>query len=137
LLLWLIYFDVTVIIITEGLIHLSRPGEYTAITAAGGFELKDAVALVQKRGRYMREMAPQGTGLMAAILGLDRHAAEKTCLEAAKNGIVAPAIYNSPGQIVIAGEKLPWNSPGLQDKIRKAWPIRVVPGDCKKQFQGA
>ncbi|HEY6009829.1 MAG TPA: ACP S-malonyltransferase [Nitrospirota bacterium] len=80
-------------------------GEYTAITAAGGFTLTDAVALVRKRGRYMQEAVPEGTGLMAAILGMDRQAVEKTCLEAAKNGIVAPANYNSPGQIVIAGEK--------------------------------
>jgi len=80
-------------------------GEYTAITAAGGFELKDAVSLVQKRGRYMQEAVPEGIGLMAAILGMEREDLEKTCLEAAKNGIVAPANYNSPGQIVIAGEK--------------------------------
>ncbi len=80
-------------------------GEYTAITAAGGIELKDAIKLVQKRGRYMQEAVPEGTGLMAAVLGMDREAVEKTCQEAAKNGIVAPANYNSPGQIVIAGEK--------------------------------
>jgi [acyl-carrier-protein] S-malonyltransferase len=80
-------------------------GEYTAITAAGGFELKDAISLVQKRGRYMQEAVPEGAGLMAAILGMDRDAVEKTCLDASKNGIVAPANYNSPGQIVIAGEK--------------------------------
>jgi [acyl-carrier-protein] S-malonyltransferase len=80
-------------------------GEYTAITAADGFELKDALALVQKRGRYMQEAAPAGTGLMAAVLGMERQDVEKTCHEASKNGIVAPANYNSPGQIVIAGEK--------------------------------
>ncbi len=80
-------------------------GEYTAITAAGGFDLGDAVRLVRMRGRYMQEAAPEGTGLMAAILGMERQDVEKTCLEAAKNGIVGPANYNSPGQIVIAGEK--------------------------------
>jgi len=80
-------------------------GEYTAITATDGFKLEDAVALVQKRGRLMQEAVPAGSGLMAAILGMDRQDVEKTCLEAAKNGIVAPANYNSPGQIVIAGEK--------------------------------
>jgi [acyl-carrier-protein] S-malonyltransferase len=80
-------------------------GEYSAITAAGGLTLKDAVGLVQKRGRYMQEAVPEGTGLMAAILGMERADVEKTCLEAAKNGIVAPANYNTPGQIVIAGEK--------------------------------
>ena len=53
----------------------------------------------------MQEAVPEGFGLMAAILGMERQDVEKTCLEAAKNGIVAPANYNSPGQIVIAGEK--------------------------------
>jgi [acyl-carrier-protein] S-malonyltransferase len=53
----------------------------------------------------MQEAVPEGTGLMAAILGMERQDVEKTCHEAAKNGIVAPANYNSPGQIVIAGEK--------------------------------
>ncbi len=80
-------------------------GEYTAITAAGGFKLRDAVALVRKRGRFMQEAVPEGAGLMAAVLGMERQDVEKTCHEAAKNGIVAPANYNSPGQIVIAGEK--------------------------------
>ena len=80
-------------------------GEYTAITAFGGFALKDAVMLVRKRGQYMQEAVPEGAGLMAAILGMDRQDVEKTCLEAAKNGIVGPANYNSPGQIVIAGER--------------------------------
>ena len=80
-------------------------GEYTALTAAGGLDLKDAVTLVHKRGRYMQEAVPEGAGLMAAIIGMDRQDVEKTCLEAEKNGIVAPANYNAPGQIVIAGEK--------------------------------
>ena len=79
-------------------------GEYTAITCAGGLAFKDAVALVQKRGRYMQEAVPAGAGLMAAILGMERLDVEKTCLDASKNGIVAPANYNSPGQIVIAGD---------------------------------
>ncbi len=80
-------------------------GEYTAITAAGGLTLQNAVALVRKRGNYMQEAVPEGAGLMAAVLGMSRGDVEKTCLEASKNGIVAPANYNSPGQIVIAGEK--------------------------------
>jgi [acyl-carrier-protein] S-malonyltransferase len=81
-------------------------GEYTAITAAGGFTVKDAVSLVRKLGKYMQEAILTGTGFMAAILGMECSAAvEKTCIDTAKNGIVAPANYNSPGQIVIAGEK--------------------------------
>jgi [acyl-carrier-protein] S-malonyltransferase len=100
-------------------------GEYTAITAAGGFELKDAIMIVHKRGQYMQEAVPEGKGLMAAILGMDREDVEKTCHEAAKNGIVAPANYNSPGQIVIAGEK-----PAVEkamDLAKAAGAKRVIP----------
>jgi [acyl-carrier-protein] S-malonyltransferase len=100
-------------------------GEYTAITAAGGLTLNDAVGLVQKRGRYMQEAVPEGAGLMAAILGLERSAVEKTCLEAAKNGIVAPANYNSPGQIVIAGEKRAVET--AMDLAKSAGAKKVVP----------
>jgi [acyl-carrier-protein] S-malonyltransferase len=109
-------------------------GEYTAITAAGGFDLKDAVALVQKRGRYMQEAVPEGAGLMAAILGMERSAVEKTCLDASKNGIVAPANYNSPGQIVIAGEKKAVLAAMEQAKAagaKKVVPLAVsVPSHC-------
>ncbi len=109
-------------------------GEYTAITAAGGLALKDALTLVQKRGRYMQEAVPEGTGLMAAILGMDRADVEKTCHEAAKNGIVAPANYNSPGQVVIAGEKKAVEAAMDLAKARgakKVVPLAVsVPSHC-------
>jgi len=109
-------------------------GEYTAITAAGGFELADVISLVRKRGRYMQEAVPEGTGLMAAILGMDREGVEKTCLEASKNGIVAPANYNSPGQIVIAGEKIAVETAMSLAKAggaRKVVPLAVsVPSHC-------
>jgi [acyl-carrier-protein] S-malonyltransferase len=114
-------------------------GEYTAITAAGGFALKDAIALVQKRGRYMQEAVPEGVGLMAAILGMERAALEKTCLEAAKNGIVAPANYNSPGQIVIAGEKIAVEKAMELAKTagaKKVVPLMVsVPSHCPMMKQ--
>jgi [acyl-carrier-protein] S-malonyltransferase len=114
-------------------------GEYTAITAADGFELQDAVALVQKRGRFMQEAVPAGAGLMAAILGMDRQDVEKTCLEAAKNGIVAPANYNSPGQIVIAGERAAVEKAMELAKSRgakKAIPLAVsVPSHCTMMQQ--
>jgi len=114
-------------------------GEYTAITAAGGFELKDAVALVQKRGRYMQEAVPEGAGLMAAVLGMERQDVEKTCLEAAKNGIVGPANYNSPGQIVIAGEKKAVEKAIELAKAagaKKVVPLTVsVPSHCKMMQQ--
>ncbi|MCC2639884.1 MAG: fabD [Nitrospira sp.] len=81
-------------------------GEYTAVYAAGGISFRDALALVQKRGRYMAEAVPPGTGLVAALLGLSSDAVKAACQEAASVGIVAAANFNSPGQVVIAGEKV-------------------------------
>jgi len=80
-------------------------GEYSAIVSAGGLKLADAVILVRDRGRYMQEAVPEGTGLMAAVLGLSREEVQAVCREAAGHGVVSPANYNSPGQIVIAGDK--------------------------------
>ncbi|MBI5099275.1 MAG: ACP S-malonyltransferase [Nitrospirae bacterium] len=79
-------------------------GEYTAVTAAGVISFTDAVKLTEKRGKYMQESVPEGTGLMAAIIGLDRDAIKSVC-GSVKSGYAAPANYNCPGQIVIAGEK--------------------------------
>lgn len=80
-------------------------GEYSALVAAGGVSFRDAVALVQKRGRYMSEAVPSGTGLVAALLGLTPDVVRDVCREASTVGVVAAANFNSPGQIVIAGEK--------------------------------
>lgn len=80
-------------------------GEYSAVYAAGGLSFRDAVALVQKRGRYMAEAVPPGTGLVAALLGLSVDVVKAVCQEAASAGVVAAANFNSPGQVVIAGEK--------------------------------
>ena len=80
-------------------------GEYSALYAAGGVSFRDAVALVQKRGRYMSEAVPPGTGLVAALLGLSAEVVKAACQEAAPAGVVAAANFNSPGQVVIAGEK--------------------------------
>jgi [acyl-carrier-protein] S-malonyltransferase len=78
-------------------------GEYTAHVAAGTFAFSDAVALVRRRGRYMQEAVPIGTGAMAAILGGDRAAVAQACEESSHGEIVSPANINCPGQIVIAG----------------------------------
>ena len=80
-------------------------GEYSAVYAAGGVSFRDAVALVQKRGRYMSEAVPPGTGQVAALLGLTAEVVKSVCAEAASVGVVAAANFNSPGQVVIAGEK--------------------------------
>jgi [acyl-carrier-protein] S-malonyltransferase len=80
-------------------------GEYTALVAAEGLTFRDAVAIVQKRGRYMAEAVPAGTGSVAALLGLSGETVKEACREAASTGVVQAANFNSPGQVVIAGEK--------------------------------
>ena len=80
-------------------------GEYSALVAAGGLSFRDAVGLVQKRGRYMAEAVPPGTGRVAALLGLAPDIVKDVCRAASAAGVVAAANFNSPGQVVIAGEK--------------------------------
>jgi [acyl-carrier-protein] S-malonyltransferase len=80
-------------------------GEYTALIAAGGLTFRDAVGIVQKRGRYMAEAVPAGTGAVAALLGVAAETVKEACREAASAGVVQAANFNSPGQVVIAGEK--------------------------------
>jgi len=80
-------------------------GEYSALVAADGMTYREAVTIVQKRGRYMAEAVRPGTGLVAALLGLTADVVKEVCREASSVGIVAAANFNSPGQIVIAGEK--------------------------------
>jgi len=80
-------------------------GEYSALVAAGGLTFGAAVSLVQKRGRYMAEAVPSGRGLVAAVLGVSKEVVNDACREAASIGIVSPANFNCPGQIVIAGDK--------------------------------
>jgi [acyl-carrier-protein] S-malonyltransferase len=80
-------------------------GEYTALVAAETVTFKDAVRLTEKRGQFMQEAVPEGQGLMAAILGLERSTVEEIC-RSLQSGYAAPANFNCPGQIVIAGEKV-------------------------------
>lgn len=78
-------------------------GEYSALVAAGSIDLEDAVPLVQKRGQFMQEAVPLGEGAMAAVMGLSREDVEHLCRKASEAGVVEPANFNCPGQIVIAG----------------------------------
>lgn len=78
-------------------------GEYSANVAAGTFGFADAIATVRRRGRYMQEAVPVGSGAMAAILGLDVARVQQACDEAAEGDVVSPANINGPGQVVIAG----------------------------------
>ena len=78
-------------------------GEYSALVAAGALKLRDALALVRKRGGYMQEAVPEGVGSMAALAGLERAQVEAVCAESAQGQVVSPANFNSPNQTVIAG----------------------------------
>lgn len=78
-------------------------GEYSALYAAGVLSLEDAVRLVKKRGELMDTAVPAGEGGMAAILGLDSEQIQAVCDQASSAGVVEPANFNAPGQIVIAG----------------------------------
>ncbi|HET7299696.1 MAG TPA: ACP S-malonyltransferase [Oleiagrimonas sp.] len=78
-------------------------GEYSALVCAGALSLHDGAALVAERGRLMQAAVPPGVGAMAAVLGGDDEAIAAVCRDVAGDEIVAPANYNSPGQVVIAG----------------------------------
>ncbi len=80
-------------------------GEYSALVAAGGLRFADAVRLVHLRGKYMQEAVPIGVGAMAAVMGMTAGEIEALCREAAQGEVLAPANFNSPGQIVIAGHR--------------------------------
>ena len=79
-------------------------GEFTALVCAQALEFAAAVELVRYRGEIMQQAVPAGSGAMAAILGLEDAQIEAACAEAAQGAIVEPANFNSPGQVVIAGE---------------------------------
>ncbi len=78
-------------------------GEYSALVAADVLQFSDAVMLVQKRGQFMQTAVPLGEGGMAAVLGLDDEQVREVCNAAAQGEVVQAVNYNSPGQVVIAG----------------------------------
>jgi [acyl-carrier-protein] S-malonyltransferase len=80
-------------------------GEYSALVAAGALAFTDAVAAVRRRGEFMQEAVPVGTGAMAAILGVDVPVVEEICRDAADGDVLDVANINSPGQVVIAGHR--------------------------------
>ncbi|SVB80319.1 uncharacterized protein METZ01_LOCUS233173 [marine metagenome] len=80
-------------------------GEYTALVAAGSLSFYDATRLVRKRAQLMQSAVPVGSGAMAAILGLDDEQVIEICNKCNSSGVVEAVNFNSPGQVVIAGEK--------------------------------
>ncbi len=80
-------------------------GEYTALVAAEALDLADALRLVRYRAEVMQAAVPEGSGAMAAILGLEDEAVREVCAQAAHGEVLEAVNYNSPGQVVIAGHK--------------------------------
>ena len=80
-------------------------GEITAACVAGVFSIDTAIQIVQKRAQLMQNAVPAGEGAMAAILGLEDTVVEEICKTLQSTGVIEPVNYNSPGQIVVAGEK--------------------------------
>lgn len=109
-------------------------GEYSALVCAGVIDFKAAIKLVELRGKLMQEAVPEGTGAMYAIIGLDNESIEKACQEAAQGQVVSPVNFNSPGQVVIAGEKEAVERAGAACKeagAKRALPLSVsVPSHC-------
>ncbi|MEN4905726.1 ACP S-malonyltransferase [Rahnella bonaserana] len=109
-------------------------GEYSALVCAGVLDFKQAISLVELRGKLMQEAVPAGTGAMYAIIGLDNDAIAKACEESAQGQIVSPVNFNSPGQVVIAGNKEAVERAGAACKAagaKRALPLPVsVPSHC-------
>lgn len=98
-------------------------GEYTALLLAGVFNFSDALGLVRLRGELMEKACAQGQGSMAAILGLANEEVASLCQTI--HGVVVPANYNAPGQVVISGEKAAVAEASMLAKERGA--KRVIP----------
>lgn len=110
-------------------------GEYSALVCAGVIEFRDAIKLVELRGKLMQEAVPVGTGAMYAIIGLDNDVVVKACKEAAQGQVVSPVNFNSPGQVVIAGNKEAVERAAILCKeagAKRALPLAVsVPSHCE------
>jgi [acyl-carrier-protein] S-malonyltransferase len=110
-------------------------GEYTALVCADAMSFADAIGLVAERGRCMQEAVPAGSGAMAAILGLDDADVADVCIRAAEGRVVAAVNFNSPGQVVIAGDAAAVQRATELAKARgakRAVPLPVsVPSHCK------
>jgi [acyl-carrier-protein] S-malonyltransferase len=110
-------------------------GEYSANVAAGTFGFADALRIVRRRGRYMQEAVPVGSGAMAAVLGLDAEVVAQACRDAANGDVVSPANLNGAGQVVIAGARDAVARAGA--RARELGARRVVPLPVSAPFHCA
>lgn len=103
-------------------------GEYSALVAAGALDFKEAVRLVRFRAEQMQKAVPVGEGSMSAILGLEDDKVREVCLQASAGGVVEPVNFNTPGQVVIAGQVEPLKKAmelALEAGARRALPLKV------------
>ncbi|MGF1725528.1 ACP S-malonyltransferase [Photobacterium nomapromontoriensis] len=109
-------------------------GEYSALVCAGVIDFKAAVKLVELRGQLMQEAVPAGVGAMSAIIGLENDAIAAACAQAAEDQVCSPVNFNSPGQVVIAGNKEAVERANVLCKeagAKRALPLPVsVPSHC-------
>ena len=110
-------------------------GEYSANVVAGVITFADALRTVRRRGQYMQQAVPVGTGAMSAVLGLDAALVVQACEEAAQGDVVSPANMNGAGQVVIAGSKDAVSRAGERAKALGA--KRVVPLPVSAPFHCA
>lgn len=110
-------------------------GEYSALVASGALDFKTAVALVSKRGNFMANAAPAGSGKMVAVMNTPSETIEKCCQEASVIGIVSPANYNTPQQIVIGGEVAAVDK--ACELLTKAGVKRLIPLNVSGPFHTA
>jgi [acyl-carrier-protein] S-malonyltransferase len=112
-------------------------GEYSALVCAGALDFAEAVKLVEARGEFMQQAVPAGAGAMYAIIGLDDDSIAEICHDTAvaTGDVVSPVNYNSPGQVVIAGEKNAAEQAANACKeagAKRALPLAVsVPSHCE------
>jgi [acyl-carrier-protein] S-malonyltransferase len=110
-------------------------GEYSANVAAGTFAFADALAIVRRRGRYMQEAVPVGTGAMAVVLGLDADHVADACRDAAQGEVVIPANLNGGGQVAISGTAAAVARAG--ERARALGARRVIPLPVSAPFHCA
>ena len=109
-------------------------GEYSALVASGALAFEDAIALIAKRGEYMETAAPAGTGKMVAVLNTDGNLIEEIC-STVTSGIVSPANYNTPAQIVIGGEVAAVDE--AVELLKEAGVKRMIPLNVSGPFHTA
>lgn len=110
-------------------------GEYSALVASGAIRFEDAVVLVARRGQLMEAAAPAGSGKMVAVLNADRQIIEDACKKSSQFGIVSPANYNTPKQIVIGGESIAVNA--AVEELKQQGVKRLIPLNVSGPFHTA